>query len=424
VNTYLSLLQRNVAYRNLWFARVVSNLGDWFNLLASAALIARLTNSGAAISLLFLVRFLPVFLMSPFAGVIADHFDRRKILIATDLLRAATVASFLLVDRADRIWLLYALTALQFVFSAVFTPAQTALVPNVVEEDDLVTANALDSVTWSTMLAFGAMLGGLAAAYLGVTTAFLLDALSFLLSAWFVSRVRVPVTAATAARMAMARPSVRAGMLAFVEGLRFLAGERLILGVALAKAGGALIWGAVNVLEIPLATQVFPLGGNGSLTLGLIYATVGLGTGFGPLFLRARLGDSRANILWAITIGFVALTLGVFGLALAPSLPWVLVATGVRGVGTGALWVFSTVLLQQLLPDRIRGRVFASEFALLTLTQSVSTLWAGYAYDTLGQSLPQIFTAIGLVSATVAVGWGVFQGYARRCGMGNVETGM
>ena len=75
MNTYLSLLQRNVAYRNLWFARVVSNLGDWFNLLASAALIARLTNSGAAISLLFLVRFLPVFLMSPFAGVLGVHFD-------------------------------------------------------------------------------------------------------------------------------------------------------------------------------------------------------------------------------------------------------------------------------------------------------------------------------------------------------------
>ncbi len=78
--------------------------------------------------------------------LIADHFDRRKVLIATNLLRAATVAALVLVDRPDRIWLLYVLTALQFVFSAIFTPAETALIPSVVEEDDLITANALDSL--------------------------------------------------------------------------------------------------------------------------------------------------------------------------------------------------------------------------------------------------------------------------------------
>ena len=195
MNVYLSLLRRNANYRNLWLSRVVSNLGDWFNLVASAALIAHLTDAGTAISFLFLVRFLPLFLMSPFAGVIADRFDRRRILLVTDLLRAVTVASFLLVDRPERIWLLYVLTALQFVFSALFFPAQTALIPNVVEADDLVTANALDSLTWSTMLAFGALLGGLATAFLGVTAAFLLDALSFLISAWFVSQVRLPATA-------------------------------------------------------------------------------------------------------------------------------------------------------------------------------------------------------------------------------------
>ena len=171
---------------------MVSNLGDWFNLVASAARHRALTDAGTAISFLFLVRFLPLFLMSPFAGVIADRFDRRQILLVTDLLRAVTVASFLLVDRPERLWLLYVLTALQFVFSAVFYPAETALIPNVVDADDLVTANTLDSLTWSTMLAFGAMLGGLATAFLGVTVAFVLDALSFVVSAWFVSQVRLP----------------------------------------------------------------------------------------------------------------------------------------------------------------------------------------------------------------------------------------
>ena len=408
MDIYLDLLRRNRNYRNLWFARVVSNLGDWFNLLASAALIARLTDSGAAISLLFLVRFLPLFFMSPFAGVIADHFDRRKVLIATNLLRAVTVLSLLLVDRPERIWLLYVLTALQFVFSAVFTPAETALIPNVVDDDDLITANALDSLTWSTMLAFGAMLGGLAAAFFGVATAFVLDALSFLLSAWFVARVIVPDRAGIGGEAAAAH-DVRSSMFAYVAGLRYLWQEPVILGIALAKAGGSLAWGAINVVEIPLAEDVFPLLGNGSLTLGILYAATGIGTGVGPLVMRARMGDSKPAQMRAIMIGFGTLTLGIFGLALAPSLPWVLATTILRAVGSGAIWVFATVLLQQLLPDHVRGRVFAFEFAALTLTQAISTLWAGFATDQLGWSLQQVCASVGVVGIITSGLWLLFQ---------------
>lgn len=411
MNVYVELLRRNRNYRYLWFGRVVSNLGDWFNLLASASLIARLTDSGAAVSLLFLVRFLPLFLMSPFAGVIADHFDRRKVLIATNLLRALTVAALVLVDRPERIWLLYVLTALQFVFSAVFTPAETALIPNVVDEDDLITANALDSLTWSTMLAFGAMLGGLAAAFFGVTAAFLLDALSFLLSAWFVARVHVAEKAGIGGEAAAAH-DVRSSVYAYVAGMRYLAHEPVILGIALAKAGGSLVWGAINVIEVPMAERIFPLMDNGSLTLGILYAATGIGTGIGPLVMRSWLGDSKGAQMRAILIGFGALTLGVFGLALAPSLPWVLAATLVRAVGSGGIWVFATVLLQQLLPDHVRGRVFAFEFAALTLTQAISTLWAGVATDRLGWTVQQVAFSAGVAGIVTSALWVIFQARA------------
>ena len=279
-----------------------------------------------------------------------------------------------------------------------------------VDADDLVTANALDSVTWSTMLAIGAMLGGVATALFGVTAAFLIDAASFLLSAWFVSRVHLAEGAASAHTVS---PGVRAGMFAFVEGLRYLAGQPAILVVALAKAGGALVWGAVNVLEIPLAEKVFPINGSGSLTLGLIYMAVGIGTAVSPLALRSWLGDSRPAMVRAISIGFLCMTIGVFGLALAPSLAWLLAATTVRGLGTGALWVFSTVLLQQLVPDRVRGRVFAFEFAALTLTQSISIISVGYAYDTMALNLQQILLAVGTVSIVVTLAWGAFHLFMR-----------
>lgn len=400
---YLSLLQRNRNFRNLWFARVVSNLGDWFNLLAAAALIANLSGAGTAISFLFLARFLPLFAMSPFAGVLADRFERRTLLIWTDILRAVIVLGFLLVDRPERVWLLYTLTALQFMISAVFTPTEQAYIPAVVEKDDLVTANALDSFTWSTMLAIGALLGGLATAFLGVQTAFILDALTFVLSAWFLTRINVRSRGQPHA--GEGQSAAKRAFLEIVEGMRYLAGQPTLLAFALIKSGGAIVWGAVNVLEIPLAEMAFPLNGSGTLSLGLIYAAVGIGTGFGPIAVRAWLGDAWGGMLKALSIGFFAMTLGTLGLALAPSLGWVLGATAMRGIGTGVIWVFSAVLLQLLIPDRLRGRVFAFEFAAFTLAQSFSTLWAGYAYDNLGWTLSQVLLSAAVISVVMTAGW-------------------
>ncbi len=413
MSDYVALLRANRNYRNLWLGRVVSNLGDWFNLLASATLIATLTDAGTAISYLFLARFVPVFVMSPLAGVLADRYNRRNIMIAADILRAATVLCFLLVRSPDQLWLLYVLTALQFVLSALYTPAHSAVLSNIVEPEELVAANTLDAFTWSTMLAVGSLLGGIAAALFGVATAFVIDAGTFLLSAWFVARIQLPPR--------QVAEHHGGGFLDFMDGLRYLRGARFILVLSLVKAGGALIWGAINVLEIPLANQVFAVAGNGAVALGILYAVTGLGTGLGPILIRRTLGDSRPALLGSITLGFVLLTAGVFWLAQAPSLAWGVGATLTRSLGTGALWVFSSALLQMSVADRFRGRVFAFEFAVLTLTQSLSTLWAGLAQDSLGLSPQQVLVTMGLASVVVTAVWAVVQ--ARAVRVGEVVTG-
>ena len=400
---YVDLLRRNVNYRNLWLGALVSQLGDWFNLIAAASLIADLTSSGVAISYLFLARFLPLFLFSPLAGVLADRFDRRRLMVASDVLRALTVLGFLLVRDPAHIWLFYLLTTTQFALSAIFTPARTAVIANIVKHDDLVTANALDSFTWSTMLAVGSLLGGLVAAFLGNNTAFIIDAMTFLLAAWFISRVSIP------ARLVDDRVEVsRGGWFDFVDGLRYLRGEPFIMAISLVKGGGSLVWGAINVLEVNFAEQIFPLGGDGSTTLGIIYAITGLGTGFGPLLLRRWLGDDSGRLRWAITIGFWVLALGILGLAAAPTFALFAVATLFRTIGSGTVWVFSAALLQMVVPDRFRGRVFAFEFALLTLTQSMSIWWAGYAQDSLGWTVRQVTAGAGVTGLAVGLLWLVF----------------
>ena len=432
MNEYMTLLRHNRDFRYLWLGSVISQLGDWFNVIAAAELITRLTDSGLALSGLFVARFLPLFLFSPIAGILADRFNRKNILILSDVLRGVTVLGFLLVRDAADLPLFYLLTITQFALSAFFTPARGALLANVVRSDELVAANALDSLTWSTMLALGAFLGGVVAALFGAETAFVVDGLSFGLSALVIGRIGhvgrdgIPPLL-PASKEAGYHPALQgeagnqpapqaAGRFAFLDGFRYLWREPFILGVALAKAGGSLVWGAINVLEIRYANELFPLAGAerfgvsdpGTATLGLIYVVSGLGTGLGPLAMRRWLGDAPRRLVLGTTLGFAAMTLGTAALAFVGGLGALLLATVVRTLGTGTLWVFSAALLQTLVPDRFRGRVFAFEFAALTLTQSISTLGAGALQDRAELSAASVMGVQAAVSVVVTLLWLLF----------------
>lgn len=409
---YFDLLKRNANFRYLWWGNVISLLGDWFNLIASAALVTELTSSGVAISYLFLVRFLPMFLFSPIAGVIADRYDRKKILIAADLLRAVTVSCFLLIHSSNQLWLFYVLTATQFMLSAMFNPARSAALANIVEQKDLVTANALDSFTWSTMLALGSFLGGVIATFFGNQTAFAMDAATFLMSAFLISRIVMP-------KREIVHTSRRGGWLEFAEGLRYLWHLPFLLVIALTKAAGSFVWGAVNVLEVSYADHVYPLTNaalthwlsienGGTATLGLIYVASGLGTGLGPLLMRRLLGDSKKRLMVGISFGFLFTAVGILLLGSVKTLPAFLGGTFVRTFGTGTLWVFSAVLLQIMVPDKVKGRVFAFEFAALTLTQSLSVFTAGYTQDTFNWSITRVTFTFGGLGVFVFLLWMVF----------------
>lgn len=414
---YTLLLRRNHNYRYLWLGNVVSLLGDWFNLIAAAELITELSDSGVAISYLFLARFLPLFLFSPLAGVLADRYNRKTLMIVSDVLRSVVVLGFLIVGVTGQVWLFYVLTVAQFALSALFTPARSAVVAMVVDRKELVTANALDSFTWSTMLALGALLGGVVAAVFGAETAFFLDSLTFVLSAWLIGRVGLQVV--------RSEGEGQGGWLDFIDGFRYLWARPYLLILSLIKATGSLVWGAVNVLEISFADHVFPLTmfplaaalrleDGGTASLGLIYLVSGLGTGLGPLFMRRALGSRPPRLILGSAIGIVLVAIGIWGLAAAPSFGLFLLATFVRTVGSGTMWVFSAVLLQIVVPDRYRGRVFAFEFAMLTLTQSISTLLAGVLQDSPEwglQPAAMLFSGLGAIFSVI---WISFYGWSRR----------
>ncbi|MEJ2709299.1 MAG: MFS transporter [Anaerolineales bacterium] len=384
---YTELVRRNPNFRNLWFGQIVSLFGDWFNLIASAALISVLTKSGLAVGGLFVVRMLAPFLVSPLAGVAADRYNRKLLLILADLSRGVVVLGFLLVRDPQHAWLLYTLTAIQLAFSGFFFPARNAILPDIVSRRELGAANALSSATWSVMLAVGAALGGVVAGEWGIYPAFIIDSATFFISALFISRIRYQHDAA----LSEAGKSVRAALTQYFNGLRYLKRHFDILSISLQKAAFALaVNGAFQVIQVVLAEKIFVIGEGGGTSLGLLYAVGGVGTGIGPIIARRFTGDRDQPLRMAIFFSYLIAVLGLVINAPLWNFPSVLLGTFLRAFGGGISWVFSTQLLLQLLPDHVRGRVFSTEFALFTLANAISAAAGGWALDNSGLSVSSL----------------------------------
>jgi MFS family permease len=377
---YWRLVRTNRDFRFLWSGQIVSLFGDWFNLIASATLVSSLTHSGIAVGLLFIIRMLAPFCVSPLAGVVADRYDRRKVLIVADVARGVIVFGFLLVRDAGHVWLLFGLTALQLGISGFFFPARTALLPNIVRRKELGAANALSSVTWSVMLAFGTALGGVVASSFGVYTAFVLDALSFFLSAVLIAGIRYrrkPEQCETGGWC------VDVALRQYVEGLQYLRKHLGVLAIVMNKAALTLTTsGALQVIQVALAERVFAIGEEGGVGLGIMFAVVGVGTGVGPIVARRFTGDRDRPLRIAIGIAFFMTAAGVAIAATLGSFSRLLLGLFLRGMGGGIVWVFSTQLMMQRVPNEIQGRIFATEFALFTLMGGVSAGFSGWAIDT------------------------------------------
>jgi len=408
---YLELVRRNVNFRNLWTGQIVSLLGDWFNLIASAALVSQLTGSGLAVGGLFVVRMLAPFLVSPVAGVIADRYDRRRVLIITDLSRAAVVLGFLLVRRPEHVWLLYALTAAQLGISGVFYPARNAILPDVVDEEELGAANALSGITWSVMLAFGAALGGLAAGVWGIYPSFLLDSGTFLLSAFFVSRVR---TMAVALEPAPMGNPIRGAADQYVEGLSYLRERMDVLAIASQKGIiGLVVNGGFQVAMVVMAERVFVIGEGGSTSLGLMYAVVGIGTGLGPVLARRLTQDRVDRLRTALMLSFFVTAAGLALVAPTASFVLVLIGSLVRGLGSGVNWVLSTQVLLLIVPGKVRGRVFSVEFAIFTLSTAISSAGAGWLLDRTTVSVQSLLWIMAIVTLLPGLIWAAGLGLSR-----------
>src|SRR3954453_7277556 len=402
----LSVLRSNRNFRLLFIGQTISQLGDWFNSVAVFALLLDLTGSATAVAWMMIVQILPVAIIGPIAGVVVDRVDRRRVMIATDLFRGVLVLGLLLVHTREQVWIAYAVMALAVSGSAFFEPARTATIPNITSREELMPANALSSATWAAMLAVGASIGGLVTALAGREIAFVINAASFFVSAWFISRTSYDSTPAPKA--ALRGWVALSGLPDMLEGLAYVRRRRHVSALIFVKAGWGLAGGVLLLLTV-FGQRIFPVGGSTAAGIGVLYGARGIGAGLGPMALRWMLGQSPTVMRPSIGPSYFIVGGFYVALAAAGTLPMAALCVLLAHFGGSILWVFSTVLLQMEVPDRFRGRVFATELALVTLMSSVSSYWTGRQLDRAGWSPRTLAFALGAMFCVPGVLWLIIQ---------------
>jgi hypothetical protein len=295
-----------------------------------------------------------------------------------DLLRGCLALGLLLVQHRNQVWIAYAVTALAVSAQAFFEPARTATIPNVTTADELMPANALSGATWSAMLAIGASVGGIVTAIAGSRAAFVINAASFFVSAVFISRTRYDSTPPPSRRFT--GWAAMTGVPDLIEGFRYVRRHSHVAALMFVKAGWGLAGGVLLLLTI-FGQRIFTVGSTSAGGIGILYGARGIGAGLGPIALRWILGQQPSTLRASIGPAYFIVGLFYVALAAAPTLPVAALCVLCAHFSGSILWVYSTVLLQMEVPDRFRGRVFAAELALVTLTSSISSYVAGYGLD-------------------------------------------
>lgn len=387
----LSVLTRNRDFRNLFLAQLVVFGGDWFVLVPLLVLLPELTGSGLWGALVLSADTGILALLLPFAGTVADRVDRKKIMISANLGAVGAVLLLLAVRTAATAGVALVAMVAFAVAKAYYSPASSAALPNVVSEEDLPAANAISGSAWGTMAVVGASLGGLLTAAFSPYTCFLIAAAGLAAAAVLAWRIGRPMQASREGRQPQRTwPAIR-------EAMGYIRRERRVLALVTVKSAVCIGNGVLAVF--PVLAVMF---GAGAIGTGLLFATRGLGALIGPLVLR-RVLTHRSWLLPGLAVSMSTYGLAYLGVAVTPWFPLVLALVMVAHFAGGSNWTISTYALQTEVPDALRGRVFAADMMLATLTISVSVLVVGALVD----QVPARLLIAGCAAATLlyAIGW-------------------
>jgi len=400
MNPFLTLLRHNHNYRNTWMGQVVSEVGDHFNNIAVFSLALGRTKSGMVVTGVMLARAIPAILAGPLAGVVLDRFDRKRIMIASDLIRAAVALGFIITVKYEPTWLLYVLSGLLMLASPFFTSGRAAILPAIATKEELHTANSLTQTTQWTTLSIGAFLGG-TMAHFGFEWAFFFNSLSFLFSAFCISRLFLPGRGFRPPRASVTEAEVVRPWHEYKEGLRYMRSRPLILGIGMIALGWATGGGAAQILFSMFGELVFHKGPAG---IGTIWGCAGLGLlAGGALAYQIGRRISFTNYKRTIVVCYVVHGGSYIVFSQMGDFAWALFFIALSRMAVG---VSATLNMGQLLrhvADNYRGRVFATIESAQWSVMMVSMTLAGIASQ--HHDARAIGAVAGALSSSTAIFW-------------------
>ncbi len=390
---YVQLLARRPALRRLWTANIISLLGDWLSYVAISLLALHDGGGIVAVALVLAAYTLPQVLMSPLAGRLADRFDRRTLMLATNVVRTGLTVAMALAAVGGHIIALEVLLVLRVAVSAFFFPARSAALPQLVTPEELEDANTLMTVSWSVIFTAGVALGGLLAAWVGPTIAIFVDAATFFVATWILWRLPSMKPPGDRAR--------RGGSLA--AALTYATRNPHVLHTVLGKTPVAIAAGA-GWVYLNLAAEELALGA--ALGLGLLHASRALGTGLGPTLLAVtnRRWPALRNH-WVLNLAGLG---GIVWFGVSDSLPMAILSLVVWGAGSGALWVVTTSDLQRDADGATLGRLTSFDVVLNSGGMAGGALFGALAADAAG---PTAAIAVAVVAGLGA--WAATAGVTR-----------
>lgn len=374
---------RNRNFTCLWLGGLISLSGDWVLMVGLPIYVYLLTHSVLLTSFMLLASTVPNVLLGSVAGVFVDRWNRKRTLVVANLLLAIGLCPLLFVRTADHVWIVYTVAVVEASVEQFSTPAQNALLPALVGEEQLVTANSLNSLSSNLARLVGPGIGGAVAGFFGLNGIVAADALSFLVACALFLLISAPANVgATPAAPEAGSPVVQV-LREWKDGLRVIRSERtlsILLGMFAISALGEGVFGVLYPIFVYRVLH------GGALQIGELMSAQAVGGLLGGLLVGWA--GKRVMSRWVIGLGQV--TFGLIDLAIFNSpaffpVYWLTVglfiAVGIPGValGTGA-----QSLLQATAPDAYLGRVFGALGTTMGLMLLLGTITAGVVTDHLG----------------------------------------
>ena len=387
-------LAQNGSFGALWMGQLISLFGDRLHQLALVALVGEATQNGAfAVAMVFVAATVPNLVFGPLAGALVDRWDQKRVMIVSDLLRAAIVLVIPVAATVD-ILLVYPLVFVLTTVSIFFRPARTAVIPRIVKEDELVAANSAVWLSDSLADVLGYPLAALFVAFLGTSlaVAFWVDAVTYLASAALVLTMVIPAVVRTATA---AVPGIRGVVDDLVAGWRFLRGEPVLLANTLQAVVAQFSIGVtIGIMAIYALEAVSSDAIDANARYGFIEMAIGIGNlvgGFAIGLLGSRLAKGRLVI-----IGYVVYGACVAALALTGSFEIAMGLTLGMGVANMVFVIPTQTLFMERTPNDMIGRVVAFRFSAVFGSMTIAMAVGGLLSEVLGPAT--VFGIFGIVT--------------------------